>query len=101
VTDLDRAAEENSAEQQGCMLRWRSTMKADHVLATFALMLLVKNEKDTLALLDRATRDLAIPMPTAPEVNQLYQDAFCLQMAGQDNKGASRDKSAASTSGLN
>lgn len=51
-----------------------------------------RNKKDALALLDRAVRDLAIPVPTAPELNQLYQAAFRHQMAGHDNNGASRSK---------
>jgi len=52
-----------------------------------------RNTKDALALLDRAMRDLAIPAPTAPELNQLYQAAFRDQMAGHDNNGASRNGS--------
>jgi hypothetical protein len=38
-------------------------------------------------------RDLAIPVPTAPDLNKLYQAAFRQQMAGHDNNGASRNKS--------
>jgi len=47
-----------------------------------------RNAKNALLLMDRMIGDLALPLPSTPDLNGLYQDAFKRQMFGQDNKSA-------------